>query len=742
MTHQPARPAPLPVAPEVLDAVAHGTYHQPHAVLGAHLHDDDAVTFRALRHLAEAVDVVLDSGETLPLRHEHGGVWTAVLPRTRRPGHVPDYRVRTTYADAEPVTQDDPYRHLPTLGELDLHLIGEGRHERLWTVLGSHVRRYHSALGDVAGTSFAVWAPNARAVRVKGDFNHWNGGGAAMRSLGHSGVWEIFIPGVGDGAVYKYEVLGADGVWRDKADPMARRTEVPPRTGSIVTESAYSFHDDEWMQARAETNPHESAMSVYEVHLGSWRPGLDYRELAHQLAEYVGWLGFTHVEFMPVAEHPFGGSWGYQVTGYYAPTSRFGTPDDFRYLVDTLHRAGIGVILDWVPAHFPKDEWALARFDGTALYEHPDPRRGDHPDWGTHIFDFGRNEVRNFLVANALYWLDEFHVDGLRVDAVASMLYLDYSREDGEWEPNVHGGNENLEAVALLKEATATAYGRYPGSVMIAEESTAYDGVTRPTAHGGLGFGLKWNMGWMHDSLQYMQEDAINRQYHHDRITFSLAYAWSENYLLPISHDEVVHGKGSLLRRMPGGRYEQAAQVRAYLAFQWAHPGKQLIFMGTEFAQESEWSEQHGLDWWLTETPAHRGVQLSVRALNEVYRRTPALWNQDNDPAGFDWIDAHHALGNVLAFARRGTDGGQLVVVANFSGSDHHGYRLGLPQAGHWVEALNTNAEEFGGSGLGNAGGLNAAAERHYGQPASADIVIPAFSVLYFTPADQGSTVR
>ncbi len=735
MTHQSARPAPLPIAPDVLDAVAHGTYHQPHAVLGAHLHDDDAVTFRALRHLAESVDVVLDSGETLPMQHEHGGVWVAVLPQTARPGHVPDYRVRTTYADAGPVLQDDPYRHLPTLGELDLHLIGEGRHERLWTVLGSHVRRYHSALGDIDGTSFAVWAPNARAVRVKGDFNHWNGGGTAMRSLGHSGVWEIFLPGVGDGAVYKYEVLGADGVWRDKADPMARCTEVPPRTGSVVTESAYAFHDDEWMAARAASNPHESAMSVYEVHLGSWRPGLDYRELAHQLAEYVGWLGFTHVEFMPVAEHPFGGSWGYQVTGYYAPTSRFGTPDDFRYLVDTLHRAGIGVILDWVPAHFPKDEWALARFDGTALYEHPDPRRGDHPDWGTHIFDFGRNEVRNFLVANALYWLDEFHVDGLRVDAVASMLYLDYSREDGEWEPNVHGGNENLEAVALLKEATATAYGRYPGIIMIAEESTAYDGVTRPTAHGGLGFGLKWNMGWMHDSLQYMQEDAIHRQYHHDRITFSLAYAWSENYLLPISHDEVVHGKGSLLRRMPGGRYEQAAQVRAYLAFQWAHPGKQLIFMGTEFAQESEWSEQHGLDWWLTETPAHRGVQLSVRALNEAYRQTPALWNQDNDPAGFDWIDAHHALGNILAFTRRGTDGGLVVVVANFSGSDHHGYRLGLPRAGRWTEAVNTNAEEFGGSGLGNAGGLEAEPEPHYGQPASADITVPAFSVLYFTPA-------
>ncbi|GAB3651905.1 1,4-alpha-glucan branching protein GlgB [Zhihengliuella somnathii] len=726
---------------EVLGAVAHGSYHAPHAVLGAHLDDDGHVTFRTLRHLATSVTVVLEWGE-LPMRHEHHGIWVAVLPAAAREGHVPDYRLKVAYDDgdggqATVLTVDDPYRHLPTVGELDLHLIGEGRHEKLWTVLGAHVHRYHSVLGDVVGTGFAVWAPNARAVRVKGDFNQWNGHQHALRSLGRSGVWELFVPGVEAGAVYKFEILGQDGHWRDKADPLARGTEVPPLTGSVVVESNYAFGDGDWMEARAAANPHNSAMSVYEVHLGSWRPGLSYRELAEQLTEYVSWQGFTHVEFLPVAEHPFGGSWGYQVTGYYAPTSRFGTPDDFRYLVDTLHQAGIGVLLDWVPAHFPKDEWALARFDGQPLYEHPDLRRGEHPDWGTLIFDFGRNEVRNFLVANALYWLDEFHIDGLRVDAVASMLYLDYSRNDGEWEPNVHGGRENLEAIAFLQEATATAYRLHPGIVMIAEESTAFDGVTRATSHGGLGFGLKWNMGWMHDSLQYMGQDPIHRQYHHHQMTFSLVYAWSENYLLPISHDEVVHGKGSLLRRMPGDRWRQLAQVRAYLAFQWAHPGKQLIFMGTEFAQEGEWSEQHGLDWWVADTPQHGGVLKLVKELNEVYRAHSALWSQDNDPAGFDWIDSHDAAGNTLAFTRLGNDGGAPVVaVANFGGEPRHGYRLGFPEAGEWKQVLNTDAEEFGGSGVTNPPLLTVEAEPLHGQPASADVALPPLGVLYFTRAD------
>ncbi|MGJ9404418.1 1,4-alpha-glucan branching protein GlgB [Arthrobacter sp. KK5.5] len=732
---RPAPQGPLPVDGHVLSAVAHGAHHAPHAVLGAHLDDYGHVTVRTLRRLAREVTVVTADGRH-PMRHEHEGIWVAVLPASDREGHVPDYRLEVAYGEDEPHLADDPYRYLPTLGEVDLHLIAEGRHEKLWSALGAHVRRYHSTLGDSTGTSFAVWAPNARAVRIKGDFNNWDATPHAMRSLGHSGVWELFIPGVGAGAVYKFELLGPDGHWREKADPMARHTEIPPLTGSVVTESSYGFNDGEWMGRRGASDPHNAPMSVYEVHLGSWRVGLSYRELADQLAEYVSWQGFTHVEFMPVAEHPFGGSWGYQVTSYYAPTSRFGHPDDFRYLVDKLHQAGIGVILDWVPAHFPKDEWALAKFDGMTLYEHADPRLGEHPDWGTLIFDFGRNEVRNFLVANALYWLTEFHIDGLRVDAVASMLYLDYSREEGQWVPNVHGGRENLEAIRFLQEATATAYRVAPGTVMIAEESTAFDGVTRATSDGGLGFGIKWNMGWMHDSLEYIGEDPINRMHHHHKMTFSLAYAWTENFLLPISHDEVVHGKGSLLRRMPGDRWRQLAQVRAYLAYQWAHPGKQLIFMGTEFAQEAEWSEQHGLDWWLADTHQHRGVQLAVRKLNEVYRSSPALWERDNDPSGFEWIESQDGAGNTLAFIRRDAAGHPLVCVANFSGEPRHDYRLGLPLAGAWTEAVNTDAREYGGSGVDNGGTVIAEAGGHQGQPAHAVLTLPPLGVLYLTPPD------
>ncbi|HEY4614235.1 MAG TPA: 1,4-alpha-glucan branching protein GlgB, partial [Citricoccus sp.] len=625
--------APLPLRAEVLDAVAHGRYHQPHEVLGAHLDDAGTVTFRVLRPLAEEVSVRTDDGTVVPLRHEHEGVWVGTAPATH-PGHAPGYRILVSFPGADATEQDDPYRYLPTVGELDQHLFREGRHETLWTVLGARVRHYSSPQGEITGTSFAVWAPNAQAVRVKGDFNGWDGRQHAMRSMGDSGIWEIFVPGIGAGTVYKYAILGQDGHWRDKADPMARWTEVPPATGSRVEESRYAFTDDAWMERRRSTDPHDGPMSIYEVHAGSWRPGLDYRQMADQLVEYVSWQGFTHVEFMPVAEHPFGGSWGYQVTGYFAPTSRFGSPDDFKYLVDRLHQAGIGVLLDWVPAHFPKDEWALAKFDGTPLYEYADPRKGEHPDWGTLVFDFGRTEVRNFLVANALYWLEEFHIDGLRVDAVASMLYLDYSRKDGEWVPNVHGGNHNLEAISFLQEATATAYKRNPGIVMVAEESTSFSGVTAPTDQDGLGFGLKWNMGWMHDSLQYMSEDPVNRRWHHNEMTFSLVYAWSENFVLPLSHDEVVHGKGSLLRKMPGDRWQQLASLRAYYGFMWAHPGKQLLFMGSEFGQESEWNEAHGLDWWLSENLQHKGLMKCVRDLNMLYRDAPELWSQDNDPAG------------------------------------------------------------------------------------------------------------
>ncbi|MCC3273750.1 1,4-alpha-glucan branching protein GlgB [Arthrobacter zhangbolii] len=728
-----AAPAePIPVSEDVLRAVSEGRYYQPHAVLGAHLDDHGNVTIRTLRPLAREVTAVTPD-QRVPLSHEYNGIWVGTLPAGTA-GTVPDYRVEVTYDGGDPQLFDDPYRFLPSLGDMDLHLIGEGRHENLWTVLGANLHHYNSVLGDITGVSFAVWAPNAQAVRVKGDFNAWNGTINAMRSLGSSGVWELFLPGVEPGARYKFEILGSDGVWREKADPMAKGTEIPPLTGSRVVESKYQFNDAEWMEARAARDPHNSPMSVYEVHLGSWRLGLNYREMADQLAEYVKWQGFTHVEFMPVAEHPFGGSWGYQVTSYFAPTARFGHPDEFRYLVDTLHQAGIGVILDWVPAHFPKDEWALAKFDGQTLYEHGDPWRGEHPDWGTLIFDYGRREVRNFLVANAVYWLEEFHIDGLRVDAVASMLYLDYSRPADQWRPNAFGGRENLEAISFLQEVNATAYKRVPGIVMIAEESTAFPGVTRPTSTGGLGFGLKWNMGWMHDTLEYMAEDPINRVYHHAKLTFSLVYAYTENFLLPISHDEVVHGKGSLLRKMPGDRWQQLANLRAYLAFQWAHPGKQLIFMGTEFGQEAEWSEQYGLDWYLTDTPQHKGVQLMVKQLNEIYRATPALSERDNEPAGFQWINENDGAHNVLSFIRWDHQGNPLVCIANFAGAPHQEFRVGMPWAGEWVEALNTDAAEFGGSGVGNLGVVHAVEGACNGQPASATLTVPPLGVLYLVP--------
>jgi 1,4-alpha-glucan branching enzyme len=730
--HTMGSATPIPVPQDVLSRVAAGSFHAPHAVLGAHLGEDGSVTIRTLKHLATGVTAITPVG-AIPLRHESHGVWVAAVPATDD-GGVPDYRLEVEYGDGHMVRIDDPYRFMPTLGELDIYLIGEGRHEQLWKALGAHVQRYHSMMGDIIGTSFSIWAPNAQAVQVKGDFNGWDGREHAMRSLGSSGVWEIFIPGVEAGACYKFGILTKSGHWVERADPMAFGTEVPPRTASRVVESRYAFKDEEWMRTRPARDPHNSPMSVYEVHLGSWRPGLGYRDLAKELVDYVREMEFTHVEFMPVAEHPFGGSWGYQVTSYYAPSSRFGHPDDFKYLVDQLHQAGIGVIVDWVPAHFPKDEWALARFDGEPLYEHADPMQGEHPDWGTLIFNFGRIEVRNFLVANALYWLEEFHIDGLRVDAVASMLYLDYSREEGQWRPNQFGGRENLEAISFLQEANATAYRRNPGVVMIAEESTAFPGVTKPTSMDGLGFGLKWNMGWMHDSLQYMHENPVNRRWHHNKITFSIMYAFSENFLLPISHDEVVHGKGSMLRKMPGDRWQQLANLRAYYAFQWAHPGKQLIFMGCEFGQEGEWNQEHGLDWWVADTEPHKGLQRLVRHLNEIYRRTPALYTQDNEAAGFEWIRGDDGDHNVVSFIRWSTDGTPLVCVVNFAGNPHLDYTLGMPSAGAWREVVNTDATEYGGSGVTNGGLIMAEAREWDGKPASATLTLPPLGAIYLEP--------
>ncbi len=698
----PAPDAPRPVDVAELDRIVAGTSRSPHAVLGPHP-SGGHVTVRTLQPDASAVSV-LSGRSSVAMSREHNGVWVAVLPNAE----VPDYRLDVRYADGATRRIDDPYRYLPTLGEIDQHLINEGRHEQLWRVLGAHVRSYDGVGGQVSGTSFAVWAPSAQGVRVAGDFNAWDGRTHPMRVLGSSGIWEIFIPDVGAGTLYKYDVCGADGSWRHKADPMAQYAEVPPLRASAVFESSYEWGDTSWLARRAGQRAVEAPMSIYEVHLGSWRKGLGYRELADQLVPYVADLGFTHVELLPVMEHPFGGSWGYHVTSFFAPTARFGDPDDFRYLVDRLHAAGVGVILDWVPGHFATDEWALARFDGTALYEHSDPSRGWHKEWGSYIFDFGRSEVRNFLVANAVYWLEEFHVDGLRVDGVASMLYLDYAREEGEWTPNIYGGRENLEAVGFLQEVNATVYKRVPGAVTIAEESTAWPGVTRSTHVGGLGFGFKWNMGWMHDSLGYLANDPVYRQYHHHQMTFSLMYAFAENYVLPISHDEVVHGKGSLVGKMPGDRWKQLANVRALLAYMWAHPGKQLIFMGAEFAQVSEWAEGAELDWALLGSPEHLGVQHLVGDLNRAYAATAALWSLDNHPDGFSWIDAGDNLNNVFSFARTGSDGSCLVCVANFAAIPHSDYRLGLPRIGDWHEIINTDATEYSGSGVGNLGVVSA----------------------------------
>ena len=727
-------PAAAPAAADI-DRLLAGSHHDPHSVLGVHAVGKG---FAARALLPGAKAVALITGED---RHPMEPVIDALVA-VAVSEHPGDYRLEIDY-DGHSVTADDPYRWLPTVGELDLHLIGEGRHERLWEVLGARVRSYETPRGVVDGTSFAVWAPNARGIRVIGDFNGWDGRGHAMRSLGSSGVWELFVPGVGAGSCYKFRILGADGNWHEKADPMAFGTEQPPATASVVTTSGHVWDDDVWVAQREATEWAAAPMSVYEVHLGSWRPGLDYRELADQLGDYVLETGFTHVELLPVSEHPFGGSWGYQVTSYYAPTSRFGSPDDFRYFVDRLHQRGIGVLVDWVPAHFPKDSWALAKFDGTALYEHADPRRGEQPDWGTLVFDFGRNEVRNFLVANALYWIEEFHLDGLRVDAVASMLYLDYSRKEGEWLPNQYGGRENLDAVKFLQELNATDYKRHPGVVMVAEESTAWPGVTRPTHLGGLGFGFKWNMGWMHDTLRYLSHEPIHRAYHHNEMTFSLVYAWSENFVLPLSHDEVVHGKGSLWGRMPGDAWNKAAGLRSLLAFMWAHPGKQLLFMGGEFGQPAEWSEQRSLDWHLLDEPLHRGVQDLLRSLNSVYKSTPALFSQDTSPDGFRWIDANDSGGNVLSFLRIGADGSRLACVANFAGVPHHDYRVGLPSAGRWREVVNTDAEAYGGSGVGNLGLVEATDSPWHGQPASAVLQLPPAGVLWLTeetPADPDLT--
>ena len=730
-----------------LDQVSNATFYNPHAILGAHLAEGEQAqytTIRVLRPFAKTVTIVTQAGE-YEARHEFNGVFVAIVPSVANDDggySVPDYRVKVSYEDVPETIQDDPYRYLPTVGEMDMYLFGEGRHERLWDALGAHVREYDDPMGGVDGTpgkkvtgvSFAVWAPNAHAVRVIGSFNGWDGRCHAMRELGSSGVWELFIPGVKAGDVYKYQILNANWEWVDKADPMERSHEIPPATGSVVVDSKHEWHDEEWMERRAATDPHNGPVTIYELNALSWRKDVNnYRELADKLVPYVQKMGFTHVEFMPLAEYPFTGSWGYQVTGYYAIDSRLGGPDDFKYLVEKLHEAGIGVIMDWVPAHFPKDAFALGRFDGTPLYEDPDPTRGEHPDWGTYIFNFGRNEVRNFLVADACFWLNEYHMDGLRVDAVSSMLYLDYSREPGQWHPNIYGGRENLEAIDFLKEANATAYKNNPGIMMIAEESTAYPGITAPTDAGGVGFGLKWNMGWMHDTLQYLHESPINRKWHHDEITFSMVYAYSERYVLPISHDEVVYGKGSLFGKMPGDNWQKYAGVRALFAYQWAHPGKKLTFMGNELAQWGEWDHDNSIDWDCLNWQEHASVQRLVADLNKLYKQTPAIWSQDFTPDGFQWLTSDDADHNTLSFVRIGTKGEECVVVVNFSGEAWSDYQVALPHGGRWTEVLSTDSTVYGGSGISN-GTFEADAGEYHSRPASARITIPALAAVFLKP--------
>ena len=714
---------PAFLAPDQARALAAACCTDPFALLGQH-----AGRIRALVPGAHKVWATVDSVRTPLASHpDVPELFEAALP-------AGPYRLAAEDADGQGWDWDDPYRFGPVLGEIDEYLLGEGRHQRLWKALGAHLLTHEG----VAGTHFAVWAPGAIRVSVVGPFNQWDGRRAMMRRRGATGVWEVFLPAVGPGAVYKYEILTPNGLMPLKADPLGFGAEMPPATGSVVrARGLHPWQDQAWMAGRATRHQTSAPISIYEVHLGSWQRHADgrylsYSELAAQLVPYVQGLGFTHIELMPISEFPFDGSWGYQPVGLYAPTCRHGTPEDFADFVDQAHRAGLGVILDWVPGHFPSDAHGLAQFDGTALYEHQDPREGFHQDWNTLIFNYGRAEVMNYLVANALFWLEEFHLDGLRVDAVASMLYRDYSREPGQWVPNKDGGRENYEAIRFLQEMNRLTYGHMPGILTVAEESTAFPGVTRPTDQGGLGFGYKWNMGWMNDTLAYMARDPIHRRWHHNQMSFASSYAYSENFILPISHDEVVHGKGSMIGKMPGQGEAQFANLRALYTFMWAHPGKKLLFMGQEFAQGREWSHERALDWEQLALPAHRGVQRLVGDLNRLYRDEGALHASDMDPAGMCWLDANDAEHSIYAFMRSAPGARPLVIVANLTPTPREAYRLGLPGAGVWHELLNSDADIYGGGGRGNLGQVTAEAARAQGQGHSAPIYLPPLSVLIF----------
>ncbi|MFN3945653.1 MAG: 1,4-alpha-glucan branching protein GlgB [Allosphingosinicella sp.] len=706
-------------------AAMSGRLHDPFAVLGPH-----GGTVRSFQPGADRIELAArEDGRPLGrLDHLDGGLFTGRLEE-----EVP-YLLRIGWPDGTVQETEDPYAFPPILGDFDIHLLREGRHFRIADVLGAQPR----AVDGVEGVAFAVWAPNARRVSVVGDFNNWDGRRHPMRLRHDAGVWELFVPRLRPGERYKFEIAGADNRVVQKADPVARATEVPPGTASIVAPRPdFAWSDRDWMEERARRHAPDAPMSIYEVHAGSWlRPHgpdstLDWQGLAERLVPYVAQMGFTHVELLPIMEHPFGGSWGYQPLSQFAPSARFGRPEDFARFVDACHREGIGVILDWVPAHFPTDEHGLACFDGTHLYEHADPREGFHQDWNTLIYNLGRREVSGFLLASAVWWLETFHIDGLRVDAVASMLYRDYSRKSGEWVPNVHGGRENLESVAFLKELNRIVRERCPGAVTIAEESTAWPGVSAPLDQGGLGFDYKWNMGWMHDTLQYASRDPMYRSWHHGEMTFSMVYAWSEKFVLPISHDEVVHGKGSLLGKMPGDRWRQLATLRAYLAFMWAHPGKKLLFMGCELGQESEWDHDGEIAWHLLERPDHAAVQRLVADLNRLYAGEPALHRFDSDPRGFEWIDGGDSANSIFSFVRKGNEGDPpIVFVLNMTPQPHPDFRIGLPHPGRWTELLNTDAAVYGGSNRGNAGAVEAEARPHHGRPCSAPLVVPPLGAV------------
>jgi 1,4-alpha-glucan branching enzyme len=723
---------------EALDAIVAGTSDDPFAVLGRHrviVDGKPALVIRTLQPGASDVQLVTDDRVFGMQRRRPDGLFEATVPLE---GRAEDLAYRFRVREGA-VTRDiiDPYQFGQVLTDFDLHLFGEGTHYRAWEKLGAH----RLTLGAVAGVHFAVWAPNAQRVSVIGDFNHWDGRAHVMRRLVPSGIWEIFVPDLADGDCYKFEVRTTAGHLLHKADPFARRFEVPPNTASIIwTDGAYTWHDQDWLRDHrvAQDAWRERPMAVYEVHPGSWRRVPEegnrfqtYREMAATLVPYVREMGFTHIELMPIMEHPFSGSWGYQVIGFFAPTSRFGTPDDFRFLVDECHRHGIGVILDWVPGHFPKDRHGLAQFDGTSLYEHADPRKGEHQDWGTLIFNYGRNEVRSFLFSNALFWLEEFHLDGLRVDAVASMLYLDYSRPAGEWIPNQYGGRENLEAVAFLQQLNTLTHAGAPGTVTIAEESTAWPAVSRPVYVGGLGFTYKWNMGWMHDMLQYIREDPVHRRWHHGQITFSMLYAFTENFILPFSHDEVVHGKGSMLSKMPGDLWQKHATLRALYGYMYGHPGKKLMFMGAEFGQWREWNYDASLDWHLLGEGMHLALRRWVQDLNHTYQRERSLHEIDFDGSGFRWIDCQDNENSVVSLIRRARDPQDFtVMIANFTPVPRPAYRLGVPEWGWYRELLNSDSDRYGGSNVGNGGGVHTEALPAHGFDQSISLTVPPLGFL------------